>query len=92
LPDSDEQFSPVYREISHYNPLDTFKLPSGDARHYQQQYADLYFLRLAKLKPVVEEVGMDAWEGFSVSSSSLVSISSTAYVDRDRSPKSALVA
>lgn len=63
---SDEQFSPVYREISHYNPLHTFKLPPGDARHYQQQYGDMYFLRLARLKPVVEEVGTDAWEGFSV--------------------------
>ncbi|RHZ72938.1 hypothetical protein CDV55_107285 [Aspergillus turcosus] len=65
-PPSDEQFSPVYRETSHYNPLHTFKLPSGDARHYQQQYGDMYFLRLARLKPVVEEVGMDAWEGFSI--------------------------
>ncbi|KMK54541.1 DNA polymerase delta subunit 2 [Aspergillus fumigatus Z5] len=63
---SDEQFSPVYREISHYSPLHTFKLPPGDARHYQQQYGDMYFLRLARLKPVVEEVGTDAWEGFSI--------------------------
>ncbi|RHZ50145.1 DNA-directed DNA polymerase delta subunit POL31, partial [Aspergillus thermomutatus] len=65
-PPSDEQCSPVYRETSHYNPLHTFKLTSGNERHYQQQYGDMYFLRLARLKPVVEEVGMDAWEGFSI--------------------------
>jgi DNA polymerase delta subunit 2 len=63
---SDQEYPPVYRQPSHYNPLDTFKLPSGQERHYQQQYGDMYFLRLAKLKPAVEKVAVDAWEGFSV--------------------------
>ena len=26
----------------------------------------MYFLRLAKLKPAVEEIAVEAWEGFSV--------------------------
>lgn len=38
----------------------------GSDRHYQQQYGDMYFLRLAKLKPAVEQVATQAWEGFSV--------------------------
>ena len=35
-------------------------------RHYQQQYADMYFLRLARLKPVVAEIAAAAWEGYNV--------------------------
>ncbi|KAL4810961.1 DNA polymerase alpha/epsilon subunit B-domain-containing protein [Aspergillus unguis] len=54
------------RNISVYNPLDTFRLPPGQERHYQQQYGDMYFLRLAKLKPAVERVAVEAWEGFSI--------------------------
>jgi DNA polymerase delta subunit 2 len=38
----------------------------GSDRHYQQQYGDMYFLRLAKLKPAVEQVAAEAWDGFSV--------------------------
>jgi len=44
----------------------SFNLPKGDQRHYQQQYADMYFLRLAQLKPAVEEVAKEAWDGFEV--------------------------
>ncbi|RAL05892.1 DNA-directed DNA polymerase delta subunit POL31 [Aspergillus ibericus CBS 121593] len=65
-PPSNQDFDTVRREPSHYNPLDTFRLPSGQDRHYQQQYGDMYFLRLAKLKPAVEEIAVDAWEGFSI--------------------------
>lgn len=63
---SDEEYAPVYRSSSSYNPLHTFQLPSGQERHYQQQYGDMYFLRLAKLKPAVEEIAVETWEGFSV--------------------------
>ncbi|RAL08937.1 DNA-directed DNA polymerase delta subunit POL31 [Aspergillus homomorphus CBS 101889] len=65
-PPSEQNFEPVYREPSYYNPLNTFRLPSGQDRHYQQQYGDMYFLRLAKLKPAVEEIAVEAWEGFSI--------------------------
>ncbi|PLB54512.1 DNA polymerase delta subunit 2 [Aspergillus steynii IBT 23096] len=65
-PPSEKEHTPVYRETSHYNPLHTFQLPPGQERHYQQQYGDMYFLRLAKLKPAVEEVAIEAWEGFSI--------------------------
>ncbi|GAB1204426.1 hypothetical protein APSETT445_003079 [Aspergillus pseudonomiae] len=62
---ADEEYAPVYRSSSSYNPLHTFQLPSGQERHYQQQYGDMYFLRLAKLKPAVEEIAVETWEGFS---------------------------
>ncbi|KAJ5543222.1 DNA polymerase alpha/epsilon subunit B [Penicillium sp. DV-2018c] len=59
----EQEQEPVYRTPSHYNPRSTFKLPSGAGRHYQQQYGDMYFVRLAKLKPSVEQVATDAWDG-----------------------------
>ncbi|KAI9739767.1 MAG: hypothetical protein M1834_006487 [Cirrosporium novae-zelandiae] len=46
-----------------YQPLNTFNLPKGEQKHYKQQYGDMYFLRLAKLKPIVEEIAEKAWEG-----------------------------
>ena len=54
----------IERIQSIYNPLRTFVLAKGDEKHYQQQYSDIYFLRLAQLKPVVEEVARDAWSDF----------------------------
>lgn len=63
---STEQHVLAQRNPSVYNPLDTFRLPPGQERQYQQQYGDMYFLRLAKLKPAVEAVAVEAWEGFSV--------------------------
>ena len=67
-----EDHQAVYREPSNYNPLSTFNLAAGGSRHYQQQYADMYFLRLARLKPVVAEAAETAWEGFSVRSTILL--------------------
>ncbi|GAD96441.1 conserved hypothetical protein [Paecilomyces variotii No. 5] len=65
-PPNDQEYPPLYRDISYYNPLHTFRLPRGSDRHYQQQYGDMYFLRLARLKPAVEQVATDAWEGFTI--------------------------
>ncbi|KAF4585590.1 DNA polymerase delta small subunit [Ophiocordyceps camponoti-floridani] len=44
-----------------YTPLNTFALDKQ--RPYQQQYGDMYFLRLAKLRPVVDAVAAAAWKG-----------------------------
>ncbi|KAL2162709.1 hypothetical protein VTH06DRAFT_6545 [Thermothelomyces fergusii] len=49
------------RTESNYKSLENFVLPKD--RQYQQQFADIYFLRLAKIKPAVEEVASAAWEG-----------------------------
>lgn len=35
-------------------------------KQYQQQYGDMYFLRLTKLKQYVEENAASAWEDFSI--------------------------
>jgi hypothetical protein len=60
-------FPPITRLQSVYNPLHTFDLAKGEQRHYTQQYADMYFLRLAMLKPTVEQIAAEAWDGFQVS-------------------------
>jgi DNA polymerase delta subunit 2 len=54
----------VNRQPSLYKPLETYALDKE--KHYQQQYADIYFLRLAKLKPVVEQIASEAWDGFQI--------------------------
>jgi DNA polymerase delta subunit 2 len=45
---------------SSYTPLKSFTLDKD--RSYQQQYGDMYFLRLTKIKPAVEQVAGAAWE------------------------------
>ncbi|KAK0752039.1 DNA polymerase alpha/epsilon subunit B-domain-containing protein [Schizothecium vesticola] len=49
------------RSSSNYHPLHTFTL--GRDLQYQQQFADIYFLRLTKIKPAVEKVAEASWEG-----------------------------
>jgi hypothetical protein len=61
-----DDFSTPDRVASSYNPLDTFLLPKGEKKHYTQQFADLYFLRLAILKPDIEKVAAEAWDDFEV--------------------------
>ena len=63
---SDTEYSTLDRTPSSYNPLRSFVLPKGENRHYQQQYADMYFARLAQLKPAVEQIASDAWSDFEV--------------------------
>ncbi|KAI9823641.1 MAG: hypothetical protein M1819_001154 [Sarea resinae] len=62
----DQEYPAITRAASSYNPLRTFDLARGEQKHYQQQYGDMYFLRLAKLKPAVEELATEAWEGFQI--------------------------
>lgn len=49
------------RTPSAYKPLHSFALDKQ--KSYQQQYGDMYFLRLTKIKPAVDEVAAAAWEG-----------------------------
>lgn len=56
----------VKRVQSAYNPLYSYRLPRGDHKLYMQQYGDMYFLRLAKLKPVVEEIAKAEWDDFEI--------------------------
>lgn len=54
------------RNPSAYSPLHTFELPKGSDKHYGQQFADMYFLRLAMLKKAVKQKAEDAWSDFEV--------------------------
>ncbi|KAK3944202.1 DNA polymerase alpha/epsilon subunit B-domain-containing protein [Diplogelasinospora grovesii] len=49
----------VERSSSSYHPLHTFALPKE--RPYKQQFADIYFLRLTKIKPHVEAIAERSW-------------------------------
>lgn len=52
------------RTPNSYTPLHSFGLEKD--RQYQQQYADIYFLRLTKIRPAVEAVAAEAWDGLIV--------------------------
>ncbi|TQV99282.1 hypothetical protein V2A60_004759 [Cordyceps javanica] len=61
---SDTPLSVPPRDGSSYKPLSTFVLDKQ--RSYQQQYGDMYFLRLTKIKPAVEQVAAAAWDGTTI--------------------------
>lgn len=58
---SDGAHSTPARADNAYQSLHAFDLDKQ--RPYQQQYADLYFLRLTKIKPAVDQMASSAWEG-----------------------------
>ena len=62
----DEAFPKLDRLPSAYNPMHSFVLPKGEHKRYMQQFSDIYFLRLAKLKPSVEAAANDAWQDFEI--------------------------
>ena len=61
-----EEDGTAERQASHYAPLHTYDLPKGTDRQYSQQYADMYFTRLALLREDVEQVADEAWRNFEV--------------------------
>lgn len=62
----DEKYEQHNRIASAYTPLYSYRLSRGENKHYVQQYGDMYFLRLAKLKPVVEAIAAEDWEDFEI--------------------------
>ncbi|KAI1000158.1 hypothetical protein K3495_g8042 [Podosphaera aphanis] len=56
---SNRHYTAIERQPSLYKSFQTFILEKE--RQYKQQYGDMYFLRLAKLKPAVELIASDAW-------------------------------
>ena len=64
--DKTSEHDPQSRLSSSYNPLYSYRLPRGEHKQYMQQFGDMYFLRLAKLKPVVEKIGAEEWDDFEV--------------------------
>ncbi|KAL9002294.1 MAG: hypothetical protein Q9188_004769 [Gyalolechia gomerana] len=63
---TDYKYPTLERQQSYYNPLQTFNLDKGALKHYQQQYSDVYFIRLAKLKPAVEAIADGEWKDFEI--------------------------
>ncbi|KAI9718322.1 MAG: hypothetical protein M1828_006724 [Chrysothrix sp. TS-e1954] len=59
--DKDEEQQATGRTASSYQVLHDFELAKAEG--YQQQYGDMYFLRLARLKPAIEKLAIDEWEG-----------------------------
>ncbi|KAI5306666.1 N-acetyltransferase 9 [Ascosphaera pollenicola] len=65
-PRDDDVYETDERVDSLYCPLTNYRLPPGGARQFQQQFADIYFLRLTQLKPVLAEIARQAWEGLTI--------------------------
>ncbi|KAG4429195.1 hypothetical protein IFR05_015318, partial [Cadophora sp. M221] len=61
---SNQTHTPLTRQPSLYKPLTTYALEKE--KQYQQQYGDMYFLRLTKLKPAVESIAEEAWRDFHI--------------------------
>lgn len=62
--EGDEKPVSLKRAHSSYSPLHSYALPTGEQKGYMHQFADMYFLRLATLKPVVEAAAEEAWSDF----------------------------
>ncbi|KAI1867986.1 uncharacterized protein JN550_006793 [Neoarthrinium moseri] len=56
---SGKQEDELERAASTYKPLHSFRL--AKEKSYQQQFADMYFLRLTKIRPAVEQIASEAW-------------------------------
>ncbi|KAK6334060.1 hypothetical protein TWF696_002562 [Orbilia brochopaga] len=54
---------PFERQQTVYKTDPQFQL---DSHSYQTQYVDIYFLRLAQLKPIVEAAGSERWDGMEI--------------------------
>ncbi|KAH8670257.1 DNA polymerase alpha/epsilon subunit B-domain-containing protein [Tricladium varicosporioides] len=61
---SGQKQSVLERKSTTYKPFQSYTLEKE--KQYQQQYGDMYFLRLTKLKPAVERIAEDAWEEFQI--------------------------
>lgn len=61
---ADDKYGERSRQSSAYNPLYSYRLPQAEKRQYAQQFADMYFLRLQKLKSAVEVIAEAEWGDF----------------------------
>ncbi|KAK5123887.1 hypothetical protein LTR85_002083 [Meristemomyces frigidus] len=65
-PDMSADHATLTRTPSAYTPHPTYRLPPGSARHYQNQYADMYFARLAALKPPTLAIAAESFNALSI--------------------------
>jgi DNA polymerase delta subunit 2 len=54
------------RVSSSYHPYYSYRLPHGETKQYEQQFADMYFARLAQLKKPVVTIATAAWADFEI--------------------------
>jgi hypothetical protein len=76
---SEDAPAALSRNASAYNPLHEFVLPPGTDRHYSQQFADMYFLRLMQLKKTVKQRAEEAWRDFEVCNAILLGYNKLEY-------------
>lgn len=62
----DDQETTRERLQSSYRPSRKYHIHGEDHKNYQQQYGDMYFFRLAKLKPSLKQVAGDDWADFEI--------------------------
>ena len=65
-PPGDGQEKTAERLQSSYRPSRKYHIQGEDHKNYQQQYGDMYFFRLAKLKPPLTQVAGDDWADFEI--------------------------
>jgi len=65
-PARQQEYPTLTRTTAPYIPQRNYDLAKGTDKHYQQQFSDMYFLRLAKLKPAVEKLAAEAWDSYEV--------------------------
>ena len=61
---ADDKYAVRSRQPSAYNPLYHYKLPQAEERQYAQQFADMYFLRLQRLRIHIESLAQAEWADF----------------------------
>ena len=54
------------RISSSYNPCYSYRLPHGETKQYEQQFADMYFARLAQLRKPVVDMATVEWADFEI--------------------------
>ncbi|KAK5993290.1 DNA polymerase delta small subunit [Cladobotryum mycophilum] len=78
---SDSPYTIPSRAESAYKPLQSFALEKQ--RSYKQQYGDMYFLRLTKIRPAVEEIAAVA---VGCATGELCWVTGTVYMDMPLKP------
>ncbi|KAL7273410.1 DNA polymerase delta small subunit Cdc1 [Rhizina undulata] len=62
-PSDDDTYNSVQRAQAEFESIPRFRIKE---RTYQQQFSDIYFLRLTKLKPQVDKVAEAAWDDLEI--------------------------
>jgi DNA polymerase delta subunit 2 len=65
-PREDETNVHLSRVSSSYNPCYSYRLPHGETKQYEQQFADMYFARLAQLRKPVVDLATVEWADFEI--------------------------